>query len=48
MKLNEGAIKNEKLLGSDVLLGYDKQGELVTAEVWDASKLLEHEVTVTL
>jgi uncharacterized protein YuzE len=38
MKLKEGAIKNEKLLDSDALLGYDKQGELVTVEVWDASK----------
>ena len=38
MKLKEGAIKNEKLLDSDVLLGYDKQGELVAVEVWDASK----------
>jgi uncharacterized protein YuzE len=37
MKLKEGAIKNEKLLDS-ALLGYDKQGELVTVEVWDASK----------
>jgi len=38
MKLKEGAITNEKLLESDVLLGYDKQGELVAIEVWDASK----------
>jgi hypothetical protein len=33
MKLEEGAIKNEKLLDSDVILGYDKQGELVAVEV---------------
>ncbi|HEY4674470.1 MAG TPA: DUF2283 domain-containing protein [Candidatus Bathyarchaeia archaeon] len=38
MKLREGAIANEKLLESDVLLGYDKDNELVAIEVWDASK----------
>lgn len=38
MKLKEGAIKNEKLLDSDVVLGFDDEGELVTIEVWDASK----------
>jgi len=38
MKLKEGAIKNEKLLESDVLLGYNENGELVAIEVWDASK----------
>ncbi|MDH7476775.1 MAG: DUF2283 domain-containing protein [Candidatus Bathyarchaeota archaeon] len=38
MKLKEGAIANEKLLDNDVLLGYDKNNELVAIEVWDASK----------
>lgn len=38
MKLKEGAIKNERLLESDVVLGYDEKGELVALEVWDASK----------
>ncbi|MFQ6064617.1 MAG: DUF2283 domain-containing protein [Candidatus Bathyarchaeia archaeon] len=38
MKLKEGAIKDEKLLESDVVLGFDKNGELVALEVWDASK----------
>jgi len=38
MKLKEGAIKNEKLLNSDVVLGLDKQGEIVAIEVWAASK----------
>ncbi|MEA2090446.1 MAG: DUF2283 domain-containing protein [Thermoproteota archaeon] len=38
MKLKEGAIKDEKLLDSDVVLGFDEKGELVTLEVWDASK----------
>ena len=38
MKLKEGAIKDEKLLDSDVVLGFDEEGELVALEVWDASK----------
>jgi len=38
MKLREGAIKDEKLLDSDVVLGFDERGELVSLEVWDASK----------
>ncbi len=38
MKLREGAIKDEKLLDSDVVLGFDENGELVALEVWDASK----------
>lgn len=38
LKLREEAIVDEKLLDSDVLLGLDKDGELVTLEVWDASK----------
>jgi len=38
MKLKEGAITNEKLLDNDVLLGYDKNNELVAIEVWGASK----------
>ena len=38
MKLKEGAITNEKLSESDVLLGYNKDNELVAIEVWDASK----------
>jgi len=38
MKLREGAIKDERLLDSDVLLGFDKKGELVALEVWAASK----------
>ncbi|MDI6904478.1 MAG: DUF2283 domain-containing protein [Candidatus Bathyarchaeia archaeon] len=38
MKLKEGAIKDEKLLDSDVVLGFDEKGELVALEVWDASK----------
>jgi len=38
MKLKEGAIKNERLLESDVVLGFDEKGELVALEVWDASK----------
>ena len=38
LKLREGAINDEKLLDNDVLLGLDKDGELVSLEVWDASK----------
>jgi len=38
MKLREGAIKDEKLLESDVVLGFDEKGELVALEVWEASK----------
>ncbi|MFQ6087012.1 MAG: DUF2283 domain-containing protein [Candidatus Bathyarchaeia archaeon] len=38
MKLRDGAIKDEKLLDSDVVLGFDEEGELVALEVWDASK----------
>jgi len=38
MKLREGAIQDERLLDSDVLLGFDRKGELVALEVWAASK----------
>jgi len=38
MKLREGAIRDEKLLESDVVLGFDERGELVALEVWGASK----------
>lgn len=38
MKLREGAIKDEKLLDSDVVLGFDEEGELVALEIWNASK----------
>lgn len=38
IKLKEGAIKNEKLLDNDVVLGYDVNDELVALEIWDASK----------
>ena len=38
MKLREGAVRDERLLDSDVVLGFDEVGELVTVEIWDASK----------
>ena len=38
MKLREGEIADEKLLDSDVLMGLDKEGELVALEIGDASK----------
>ena len=33
MKLKEGAIRDERLLDSDVVLGFDEKGELVALEV---------------
>ena len=38
IKLKEGAIKNEKLLDTDVVSGYDVNNELVALEIWDGSK----------
>ena len=38
VKLREGEIADEKLLDSDVLMGLDKEGEIVALEIWDASK----------
>jgi len=38
IKLKEGAIMDEKLLDSDVVLGLDENGELAVLEVWNASK----------
>jgi len=38
VKLREGEINDEKLLDNDILIGVDKKGELVSLEVWDASK----------
>jgi len=38
MKLREGAISDEKLLDNDVVLGFDKKGELVALEIWKASE----------
>ena len=38
IKLKDGAIMDEKLLNSDVVLGLDKNSELVALEVWNASK----------
>jgi len=38
LKLREGAMADEKLLDSDVLLGLDENGEIVYLEVWNASK----------
>ena len=34
----DAAIKDEKILESDVVLEYDENGELVGLEVWSASK----------
>lgn len=38
VKLREGATSDEKIYDSDVLVGLDKNGEVVAIEVWDASK----------
>jgi len=38
MKIREGAINDEKLLDSDVVLGFGKKGELVALEIWKASE----------
>jgi uncharacterized protein YuzE len=38
VKLRPGEINDEKLLENDVLIGLDKEGELVALEIWDASK----------
>ena len=38
IKLKDGAIIDEKLLNSDVVLGLDKNSELVALEIWNASK----------
>ncbi len=38
IKLREGAIKDEELLDSDVVLGLDKEGRIAVLEIWEASK----------
>ncbi len=38
IKVKEGALADEELLDNDVVLGCDKDGELVSLEVLDASK----------
>ncbi len=38
VKVKEGALADEELLDNDVILGCDKDGELVSLEVLDASK----------
>jgi len=37
-KVKEGALVEEELLDSDVVLGYDADGKVVSVEVLDASK----------
>jgi uncharacterized protein YuzE len=38
VKVREGALVNEELLDSDVVLGYDRKGKVVSVEILDASK----------
>jgi len=38
IKLREGAVKDEELLDSDVVLGLDEEGRVAVLEIWEASK----------
>jgi uncharacterized protein YuzE len=38
VKVKEGALADEELLDNDIILGCDKNGQLVSLEVLDASK----------
>ncbi|MDK2463363.1 MAG: DUF2283 domain-containing protein [Candidatus Korarchaeota archaeon] len=38
IKLREGAIEDEELLDSDVVLGLDGEGRVAALEIWEASK----------
>ena len=38
VKVKEGALADEELLDNDIILGCDKDGQLVSLEVLDASK----------
>lgn len=38
LKVKEGALADEELLDNDVVLGYDTQGKIVSAEILDASR----------
>ena len=37
-KVKEGALVNEELLDNDVVLGYDRNGKIVSVEILDASR----------
>ena len=37
LKVKEGALVNEELLDNDVVLGYDRDGKIVSVEILDAS-----------
>jgi uncharacterized protein YuzE len=38
LKFGEGLVVDEELLDNDVVLGYDRDGRVVSVEVLDASK----------
>ncbi len=38
IRLNEGEVSDEKLLDNDIVLGVDKDNNIIYIEVWDASK----------
>ncbi len=38
IKLREGAVKDEELLDSDVVLGLGEEGRVATLEIWEALK----------
>lgn len=38
LKVREGALTNEELLETDVVLGYDNEGKMFSVEILDASK----------
>ena len=37
-KVKKGALVNEELLDNDVVLGYDRNGKIVSVEILDASR----------
>ena len=38
IRIGKGDLKDEKLLDSDVVLGFDEKGNIVRVEILDASK----------
>jgi uncharacterized protein YuzE len=38
LKVKEGVLVDEELLDNDVVLGYDRDGKMVSVEILDASK----------
>lgn len=38
VKIYEDIVKDEKILDNDIVLGLNKDGEIIYIEIWDASK----------